>query len=95
MRRLTGLVLALGLFLVPTVASAEASITNRDANSYQYTMECGSTKREGSIAGGATNKFSIPAGATQCTITMKSNGTSCTIRDGESCTVQSGKISKN
>lgn len=86
--------LGLAILLIPAIVSAEVSVTNKDANSYQYTMVCGSTTRDGSVAGGATNKFSIPAGATECKITMKNGGGTCTIKDGQSCLVQSGKISK-
>ena len=79
-------------FLAPTLAHAEWSITNKDANSYPIGKDCSGHTEDWSIAGGVTKKLSIPAGATQCTLTL--NGTSCTVKDNESCLIQSGKISK-
>jgi hypothetical protein len=83
--------LAVVLVLAPVLAFAEASITNKDANSYSYKMQCGSNNRDGSVAGGATNKFSIPAGSTECKVTL-ANGSTCSLKDGGSCTIQSGKF---
>lgn len=77
---------------LPGVALAEWSITNADANSYSLIKACGSKTEDWSIAGGTTKKLSIPAGATSCTITLKD--TSCTIKDGGSCVIKSGKIAK-
>jgi hypothetical protein len=94
MRRFTTVGIALVGLLVPAIAFAEITLTNKDANSYQYTLKCGSTTRDTSIAGGKTDKFSTPAGSTECTLTMKTGGTSCTVKDGGSCTIQSGKIAK-
>lgn len=87
-------VVALLVLVAPAIASAEITLTNKDANSYQYTLRCGSTTRDTSIAGGKTDKFSTPAGSTECTLTMKNNSTSCTVKDGGSCVIQSGKIAK-
>lgn len=80
------------LLLVPAVAHAEWAITNKDANSYAFTKTCGSKTEDFSIAGGTTRKYSIPAGTTSCTLTL--NNTSCTVRDGEACVIQSSKIAK-
>jgi hypothetical protein len=87
-------ILAVAILILPSVAFAEWSITNKDNSSYELKKACGSSNEDWSIAGGVTKKLSIPAGATSCTITMKNGGGSCTVKDGESCTIQSGKISK-
>ncbi len=94
MRRFTAVGMALLGVLVPALAFAEITLTNKDANSYQYTLKCGSTTRETSIAGGKSDKFSTPAGSTECTLTLKNGGTSCTVKDGGSCVIQSGKIAR-
>ena len=94
MRKLTTSVVALLALLAPAAAFAQITLTNKDANSYQYTLKCGSTTRDTSIAGGKTDKFSTPAGSTECTLTMKNGGTSCTVKDGGSCVIASGKIAK-
>ena len=80
------------LLLIPAVAHAEWEITNKDANSYAFTKTCGSKTEDFSIAGGTTRKYSIPAGATSCTLTL--NNTSCTVRDNEACEIKSSKIAK-
>ena len=85
--------LVLAILAVPSLALAEWSITNKDNSSYELKKTCGSTKEDWSIAGGVTKKLSIPAGATSCTIEMKNGGGSCTVKDNESCTIKSGKIS--
>jgi len=79
--------------LISTAAFAEWKITNKDNSNYELIKECGSNKENWSIAGGVTHSYSIPAGATSCTITVKANGSACTVKDGGSCTIQSGKIS--
>jgi len=84
--------LSLAFLLAPGIAHAEWEITNKDAASYPLTKACGSNSESWSIAGGVTKKLSIPAGATSCTITLKD--TSCTVKDNESCLIQSGKIAK-
>ncbi|MSQ04302.1 MAG: hypothetical protein EXR71_20880 [Myxococcales bacterium] len=76
----------------PSLARAEWKITNKDANSYSIDKNCSGKQEDWSIAGGVTKTLSIPAGAPQCTLTL--NATSCSVRDGEACVVQSGKISK-
>lgn len=80
------------VLLAPGLAHAEWEITNKDAASYPLVKQCGSTTEDWSIAGGTTKKLSIPAGATSCTITLKD--TSCTVKDNDSCVIQSGKIAK-
>jgi hypothetical protein len=85
---------AIGLLFVATPAFAEWSITNKDNSSYELKKACGSSSEDWSIAGGVTKRLSIPAGATSCTITMKNGGGACTVKDGEGCTISSGKISK-
>lgn len=79
---------------VPALARAEWSLTNDDHASHELKKECGAKAEDWSIAGKVTKKLSIPAGATQCTITVKRSGTSCTVRDGEGCVIASGKITK-
>ena len=86
--------LAIAILAIPSLAFAEWSITNKDNSSYELKKTCGGTSEDWSIAGGVTKRLSIPAGATSCTIAMKNGGGSCTVKDGESCTIQSGKISK-
>lgn len=76
-------------------AFAEWSIRNDDHNSYELTKKCGSKSEDWSIAGKVTKKLSIPAGATSCTITVKKTNTSCTVKDGGSCKIVSGKIAPN
>jgi hypothetical protein len=76
------------------VARAEWSITNKDNSNYELTKACGSSSEAWSIAGGVTHKYSIPAGTTSCTITVKSNGSSCTVRDNEGCLITGGRIAK-
>ena len=85
---------AIGLLFIATPAFAEWSITNKDNSSYELKKACGSSSEDWSIAGGVTKRLSIPAGATSCTLTMKNGGGSCTVKDGESCTIASGKIGK-
>lgn len=80
------------VLLFPSVAHAEWQITNKDANSYAFQKTCGSRTEDFSIAGGTTRKYSIPAGATSCTLTL--NNTSCTVKDNESCEIKSSKIAK-
>ena len=92
MKKILAAVLLLGF---TGTAFAEWSITNDDHSSYELTKQCGSTKEDWSIAGKVTKKLSIPAGATTCTITVKKTNTSCTVKDGESCLIDSsGKITK-
>ena len=74
------------------VARAEWSITNKDNSNYELTKQCGSSSEAWSIAGGVTHKYSIPAGTTSCTITVKNNGSACTVRDGEGCVIAGGRI---
>ena len=76
------------------IAHAEWSITNKDNSNYELTKQCGSSSEAWSIAGGVTHKYSIPAGTTSCTITVKSNGSSCTVRENEGCLISGGHISK-
>jgi hypothetical protein len=75
-------------------AFAEWTIRNDDHSSYELTKACGSKKEDWSVAGKVTKKLSIPAGATSCTITVKKSNTSCTVKDGETCVIASGKIAK-
>jgi hypothetical protein len=83
------------LALTAGTALAEWTIRNDDDASYELTKACGSKTEGWSIAGGATKKLSIPAGATSCTITVKKTNTSCTVKDGETCVIDgSGKIAK-
>ena len=82
------------LGLTSATAFAEWSIRNDDHASYELKKECGSKSEDWSIAGKVTKKLSIPAGATSCTITVKSSKTSCTVKDGETCVIASGKIAK-
>lgn len=89
------LLTAFTLVALTGTAFAEWSITNDDNSSYELTKQCGSSKEAWSIAGKVTKKLSIPAGATSCTITVKKTNTSCTVKDGESCKIDSsGKITK-
>ena len=74
------------------VARAEWSITNKDNSNYELTKQCGSSSEAWSIAGGVSHKYSIPAGTTSCTITVKNNGSACTVRDGEGCLISGGRI---
>ena len=94
MKKTLGTVAALVLLGIATPALAEWSITNKDHSSYEIKKQCGSSSEDWSIAGGVTKRLSIPAGATTCTLTMKNGGGSCTVKDGESCTIASGKLSK-
>ena len=80
------------LGLTTATAFAEWTIRNDDHASYELTKECGSKKEDWSVAGKVTKKQSIPAGATSCTITVKQSKTSCTVKDGETCVIASGKI---
>ena len=82
------------LGLTSATAFAEWSIRNDDHASYDLKKECGSKSEDWSIAGKVTKKLSIPAGATSCTITVKNSKTSCTVKDGETCVIASGKIAK-
>ncbi len=91
----TLIVSMLTLIGLSSTAFAEWSIRNEDDASYELTKECGSKSEAWSIAGGATKKLSIPAGATSCKITVKKTNTSCTVKDSETCVIDgSGKISK-
>jgi hypothetical protein len=85
-------VLALSLAALSGIAHAEWSITNKDNSNYELTKKCGSSAEAWSIAGGVTHRYSIPAGTTSCTITVKSNGSSCTVRDNEGCVITGGHI---
>jgi hypothetical protein len=87
------LLTALTTFALTGTAFAEWSITNDDHSSYELVKQCGSKTENWSIAGKVTKKLSIPAGATSCTITVKKTNTSCTVKDGGSCVIRSGKIS--
>lgn len=82
------------LGLAGGTAFAEWTITNDDHSSYELTKECGSKKEDWSIAGKVTKKLSIPAGAKDCKITVKKTGTSCTVKDGETCVIASSKIAR-
>jgi hypothetical protein len=82
----------LGLTTAP--AFAEWTIRNDDHSSYELKKECGKKSEDWSIAGKVTKKLSIPAGATSCTITVKRSSTSCTVKDGGTCVIASGKIAK-
>jgi hypothetical protein len=75
-------------------AFAEWTIRNDDHASYELTKSCGGKKEDWSVAGKVTKKQSIPAGTTSCTITVKQSNTSCTVKDGETCVIASGKIAK-
>jgi hypothetical protein len=88
------LLAALALCAIGGVAHAEWSITNKDNSNYELTKACGSSSEAWSIAGGVSHRYSIPAGATTCTITVKNNGSSCTVRDGEGCLISGGRIAK-
>ena len=94
MKKTIGTLTALALLGIAAPAFSEWSITNKDNSSYEIKKACGSSSEDWSIAGGVTKRLSIPAGATSCTLTMKNGGGSCTVKDGESCTITSGKISK-
>ena len=76
------------------VARAEWSITNKDNSNYELTKACGSSSEAWSIAGGVSHRYSIPAGTTSCTITVKNNGSSCTVHDNEGCVISGGHIAK-
>ncbi len=80
------------LGLTTATAFAEWTIRNDDHSSYELKKDCGSKSEDWSIAGKVTKKLSIPAGATSCTITVKRSGTSCTVKDGGTCVISSGKI---
>ena len=82
------------LGLTTATAFAEWTIRNDDHASYELKKACGSKTEDWSIAGKVTKKLSIPAGSTSCTITEKRSGTSCTVKDGETCVIASGKIAK-
>ena len=82
------------LGLTTATALAEWTIRNDDHASYELKKVCGSKAEDWSIAGKVTKKISIPAGATSCTITVKRSSTSCTVKDGETCVIESGKIAK-
>lgn len=82
------------LGLTTSTAFAEWTIRNDDHASYELKKECGSRSEDWSIAGKVTKKLSIPAGATSCKITLKKSNTSCSIKDGETCVISSGKISR-
>ncbi len=82
------------LGLTTGTAFAEWTIRNDDHSSYELKKDCGSKSEDWSIAGKVAKKLSIPAGATSCTITVKRSGTSCTVKDGETCVIASGKIAK-
>jgi hypothetical protein len=82
------------LGLTTATAFAEWTIRNDDHASYELTKECGSRREDWSVAGKVTKKLSIPAGATSCTITVKESKTSCTVKDGETCVIASGKIAR-
>ena len=84
--------LALAILLAPGLAHAEWEIANKDANSYAFSKTCGSKTEDFSIAGGTTRRYSIPAGATSCTLTL--NSTRCTVKDGDACEIKSSKIAK-
>ncbi len=86
--------LSVGMSTLSATAFAEWSMTNKDNSSYELKKKCGSNSEDWSIAGGVTKKLSIPAGATECTITMKNGGGECTVKDGGECTIQSSKIAK-
>jgi len=93
--KLLALSTLLGLATLTGTAFAEWSITNDDQSSYELTKKCGSSTEDWSIAGKVTKKLSIPAGATSCTITVKKTHTSCTVKDGETCVIDSsGNIKK-
>lgn len=84
------------LTLSAGTAFAEWTIRNDDHNSHELLKECGGKTEDWSIAGKVTKKLSIPAGATSCKITEKKTKTTCTVKDGEACTIDgSGKISKS
>ncbi|HXU69303.1 MAG TPA: hypothetical protein VN947_08235 [Polyangia bacterium] len=76
------------------VARAEWSITNKDNSNYELTKACGSSSEAWSIAGGVTHRYSIPAGTTSCTITVKNNGSACTVKDNEGCVISGGHIAR-
>jgi hypothetical protein len=82
------------LGLTTATAFAEWTIRNDDHASYELTKACGQKTEGWSIAGKVTKKLSIPAGTTSCTITVKRSGTSCTVKDGDTCVIASGKIAK-
>jgi hypothetical protein len=91
MRHLVGLVFV-GALLAPGLAHAEWKVINKDANSYSMKRDCSGKVETWSIAGGTEKRLSIPAGATQCTLTL--NNTSCTAKDNETCVIQSAKVAK-
>lgn len=82
------------LVLGAGTAFAEWTIRNDDHNSYELKKECGGRSEDWSIAGKVEKKLSIPAGATSCKLTEKRSNTSCTVKDGETCVISSGKIAK-
>ena len=92
MKRISQAVLA--LCVLGGVAHAEWSITNKDNSNYELTKQCGSSSEAWSIAGGVSHRYSIPAGTTSCTITVKNNGSSCTVRENEGCVISGGRIAK-
>jgi hypothetical protein len=92
MKRLVTLASAVAVLSISSLAFAEWTITNKDNSNYELTKQCGSNKENWSIAGGVSHNYSIPAGTTSCTITIKSNNSACTVKDGGSCTIQSGKF---
>lgn len=91
MKRLSLAVVLLVAALTPSVARAEWHIVNEDANSYSMKKDCSGKIEDFSVAGGVDRAYSIPAGATSCTLTL--NNTACTVKDGGRCVVKSGKIS--
>ena len=96
LKKLSTAIAALAITAFSTAAFAEWQISNKDNASYELVKQCGSNSKEDwSIAGGVTHAYSIPAGTTSCTITVKNNGSSCTVKEGEACTIQSGTIAKN
>ncbi|MEN8197447.1 MAG: hypothetical protein ABFS30_13190 [Pseudomonadota bacterium] len=75
-------------------ARAGSAITNIDQKSYDLIKKCGGETEDWSIDGKAATTLNIPAGVTSCTVTVKKTGTSCTVKDGDHCAIQNGKISK-
>jgi len=94
MRKILSALAAVTVLGIASPAFAEWTITNNDHSNYELIKSCGGKTEAWSIAGKVSKRLSIPAGTTSCTITVKSNGTSCTVKDGQGCTIASGKIQR-
>jgi hypothetical protein len=87
MKILTGFTLALGL--IPSLAGADVTLTNRDAKAHDIIIKCSSTSHA-SIGSNTTRGI----GKGPCTVTVKSSKASATGNGNDTLVIKNGAVGR-